>query len=419
MDVQEDLDLRPYVDVLLRRWWQILVIAAVAAGLLFGASQLLAPTYRATALVTITDSRTVVQFDPRIQTIADRQPLRAYPELARSDAMLQTLIAQNGALPDDMRTVEGLRDRLIAEAGNDLSLLRLSVTHENPETAARVANAWASLFVAWANDVYRPANAEQVDFYRAQLADADTTLAGAEAALIAFQERNRSAIGQNELDVQLEAQALYLSERRDLNNLVRDVSGLLEQMRRRQGSDDPTLADQLALIAVQLDAFSTQATLPVTLQLESATFLEGQSRAGLIAQLEDLLASLDTTRRELDGALAALEPRILSLQQETLSAQTEASRLQRDYDIASETVLLLSRKVQEEQIASQEVVTGFRLASQASRPTEAISPRPFLNAVIGGGFALLAAVAGLIALTWWRGAAAASARPSESAEVPA
>ena len=89
---EQEIYLRPYLTGLWnKRYWLIgLGLLGVMLGLAI--SYLVAPTYEATALVASTLPRERIEFDSRIQTIADSQPLQAYPELALSDTVLVELL---------------------------------------------------------------------------------------------------------------------------------------------------------------------------------------------------------------------------------------------------------------------------------------------------------------------------------------
>ncbi|RLC98999.1 MAG: hypothetical protein DRI77_03815, partial [Chloroflexi bacterium] len=67
--MEEEIDLRVYVEVLVRNWKWIAGLALVAAVVAFVASSFIPPTYEATALAAITKPRYVMQFDPRFETV--------------------------------------------------------------------------------------------------------------------------------------------------------------------------------------------------------------------------------------------------------------------------------------------------------------------------------------------------------------
>ena len=72
--MEEEIDLREYVEVLIRYWKWIVRAALAAAVVALVVSLLLPPTYEATALVAVTKPRYAMQFDPRFEILNDVQP---------------------------------------------------------------------------------------------------------------------------------------------------------------------------------------------------------------------------------------------------------------------------------------------------------------------------------------------------------
>ena len=98
--MEEEIDLRVYVAVLIRYWMWIVGLAVVAAAVALGVSSLISPTYEATALVAITEQRYMMRFDPRFETMTNVKPAyKAYPELAASDDLLGSLLTSLAPLP--------------------------------------------------------------------------------------------------------------------------------------------------------------------------------------------------------------------------------------------------------------------------------------------------------------------------------
>lgn len=183
--MQEDIDLRPYIRALIQRWWIIAVCALLAAAAAFIYLNVKEPQYRAMALVAVLGPSQRVQFDPRFEDVISQDTLiRAYPDLARSDELLQNVLGmlQTESIPD----LPSLRKLLNVEATNSPNLLRMQVVDDDAALAARIANVWAEQFVTWANDVYGNQSASQLSFYQDQLTDAEARLNQAEATLADF-----------------------------------------------------------------------------------------------------------------------------------------------------------------------------------------------------------------------------------------
>ena len=86
--MEQEIDLRRYVEVLIRHWKWIVGLALVAAVMALVVSFLILPTYEAMALVAVTEPRYMMRFDPRFETVNNiQQVYRAYPELAGSDEL--------------------------------------------------------------------------------------------------------------------------------------------------------------------------------------------------------------------------------------------------------------------------------------------------------------------------------------------
>jgi len=401
--LDEVIDLRPIVEGLLRYWrlivgsTLILIIGAI------GITLMLPDTYEATALVAIIENRERVQFDERFAEEVFDQPqlLLAYPELAMSDEVLSTLLAQLPA-EADIETLADLQDMLSVTAGSDPGLLHLTAKHKDSEVAAAIANNWAQLFMTLTNRLNGNRGEQQVLFFEERLLEAQTVVEATEQELIDFQERNRFTIIENELNALTQLQTDYLADRRAMLFTLTDVNALKNQL---QNSDTPsiTLADQVTALTLQIKAFDVELELPLQFQLDNADVtLTSSSRTDQIALLDDLQNTLESSLNEIDNRLTDLEPQILQKQREREQVQLEYGQLQRNRNVAEETYLSLARKVDEERITAQDVSGGVRLASNAAVPMEPAGPTVSVIAAIAGVIGLLLGFSAILALTWWR-----------------
>jgi capsular polysaccharide biosynthesis protein len=163
--LEEEIDLRPYIEALVKNWMWIIGAAVIAGVVALAVSSFLPPSYEATARAAVTASSAVVEFDPRIRSVDDGQPLKAYPEIALSDDLMAALLAEIVETTPDITSIEDLRKILDASAGADDSLLRLTVTYHDPEQTAEIANRWAELFVTRVNEIYGSTGGDQLFFF--------------------------------------------------------------------------------------------------------------------------------------------------------------------------------------------------------------------------------------------------------------
>jgi succinoglycan biosynthesis transport protein ExoP len=408
--LEEEIDLRAYAQVLVRRWKWIAALAVAAAVVALVASFLLPPTYEATALVVITQPRYVMRFDVKFETVNDiQQPYKAYPTLAMSDDLLaQVLAAIDPPLPEGEQDVAAFGKRLDAVSGSDPSVVELRVRRRDAVSAAHIANTWAGVFVKRVNELYA-ASDQDVNFFAEQLANADVVLAQAERALIEFQGRNLARVLGAQVSAYEEQLGNYLASKNAIELIIQDAAGLKERLRWRKRDVPASLADELAVLYLEIDALSSKEVIPVQLQVTSASSLSGRTAEEQIVFLDGLVSSLQEKLSAFDGKVAQLQPEILRLQGEIQVLEAEGDRLTQVRDVARDTYTTLARKVTEARIAAQDESGEVRLASHAAVPSDPVSPRKGLNTVVAGVLGVVLGVVGAFAIEWWRGTEVAQA----------
>ena len=159
--MDETIDLRPYVEALMRHVW-LMGLAVLLAVILSIALFMMGDDYVATALVTVPEPAQQVQFDPRITTnIQSTQLLTAYPRLALSDDLLTRLLPRAKEMSGDtIATLNDLEDALHVVSSTDVRIVSLTAKLPEPQAAADLANAWAEEFVVTIDSVYGRNGAE-------------------------------------------------------------------------------------------------------------------------------------------------------------------------------------------------------------------------------------------------------------------
>jgi succinoglycan biosynthesis transport protein ExoP len=409
--MEEEIDLRAYILVLLKYWKWILGITVAAAAVALAVSFLLPPTYEATALVAVQAPQPVVNLDPRLQVLVLSQPpqpaSRAYLELAEGDGVLEALFSRLSPRPAEIQTLRDLRGMVKARAGTDPGVVRLTVRARDPQQAARIANLWAETFVAHANRVYG-AGEEDLRQLEGQLAQAEAELEAAERALIEFQARNPAGLLEAQLDSLRQKQRDYLGAQRAIADILRDIRALQERLARQPEDRPASAADALVVLWLRIHALTAPTFPSIQLQAGSAASPSGPSVREVRALLSDMARDLEAKSAEIGPRLKELEPQILQLQKQLQEIYTEQDRLTRRRDLAKETYTALARKVQETRLAVQGAQRTARLSSRASAPEEPASPRKLLNTAVAGTLGLMLSTMGAFAAEWWR-----NARPVE------
>jgi LPS O-antigen subunit length determinant protein (WzzB/FepE family) len=80
------IDLRKYISLLLAKKWWIIAATLVFALFGFGLTRVLPEKYQSTSIAAVTQTRNQLNFDPRIETIYDFSlNYQSYATLAESD----------------------------------------------------------------------------------------------------------------------------------------------------------------------------------------------------------------------------------------------------------------------------------------------------------------------------------------------
>lgn len=166
------IDLRVYLDVLVR-WWREIFLIGLLFGLIAGGIYLLLllageDVYESAADVAILRTVSEVTLDERFVTSAENPVAttavarrNALIALAENPALANVVIAELGdALPEDLQNPAMLAAHVGAEMGTpsgrtgDSDLIRITASTTDPALSAQIATSWAQAFVRTVNQVY-------------------------------------------------------------------------------------------------------------------------------------------------------------------------------------------------------------------------------------------------------------------------
>jgi len=352
---EEDIDLRVYIDILLRWWWLPVLLATVAGFAAFVVTSLPPTLYEATAGVVSMRSRAEISLGSGFDTITEDDPnqvsgqiiatsnmertylrMNTLVGLVHSGAVAQTVSAElEGVLPDEEREPSALIDRISAqvlelEGSNESSdTIQITAIHEDPAMAAAIANTWARAYADYVNMVYGETTYAPFVDIEEQVADARAEYDARQEALLTFLTEDDRI---SELDRQIAEEEMIVSklrearqaddvanrllvlkvfelERGDLvKNITRDwdrkseLVGLTQEaalMREQlvRGGEASAQSSGLALLAFKSRIFSTADGLPFdTLDIQAPSIdalSPGRTAGEQIADLDALIATME------------------------------------------------------------------------------------------------------------------------------
>ena len=435
-NVEEEIDLREYIEVIVRRWrWiaGITLVAVITAAIV--SFFLMAPIYEAKAGVVIVKSKSEITFEPKYRTLSEEDLARAgldikarrqaLEALVKSSSVAAEVIAKLGPmLEPEERDASALLGMVETEMDGDL--IGIKVRGKDPKKITAIANAWGEAYESYVNELYG-GRAQSPTNIQAQVAEAKKTYQQAEEALARFMGDNKIQSLAREIEAKQQALADYYATKQKLDRLIADARALREKL--REGSASRPTANSLSILLLQANAFVASTNLPLQpftglpIQQPTDSFAQPSSNpppqplTSLPLQLQlsldemadwgstveeqlgdlDALISVLEARREEVGALigeGSLQQEILKLQEQLEREQACQRELTQARDLAWETYQTLARKEAEVQVATQVRDTEVRFAVPAVEPKYPVAPKKKLNIAIAGVLGLMVGVFG-------------------------
>ena len=385
--MEDEIDLRRYVDVLLRHWKLIAVITVIAVVVAVALSFRSPSVYEARSSVLINKSTSNIVFEPKYQTFLpteDQNFRQALVGLVKSSSVASPAIEQLGdKLEPQERSVTNMLNKVrVTTNGN---LIEISVKSTDAEKAAAIANAWADSYESYINGPYM--NILQTpEKLQVQADDAKGDYVVKQKALEDF-------LGNNSID--------KLSDQiADRNQLI-DIESLRQQLESGALSQASSTANSLSLILLQTEAFTS---LPSELQLSLEGLLAVSSDKE--QQLHDIDALISTleTRSEIppDLSVSELRQEILRLQKNLEQENTKKKELQEARDTAWQAYTTLNNKVIEVKATSNAQDVVVRVAALATVPANSVPTHKKTNIGIALVLGLIVGVFGAFGAEYFK-----------------
>jgi len=307
--MEEEIDLRQYIEVLLRYKYWIIACTLIAAITAFVVSTFIPPTYEAEASLAMLRVRSEVAFEPKFKTISEEELSPKIDLKARREALVT--LAESSAVASAV--FQNYRERLTGVAGRieDLmgmveveskgDLILIKVRSKDPELAAEIANAWAREAEKHINAIYGQPSQPVVEI-KTQFEEAKTKYENAQKALEEFIAENRIAF--------LNRRISELEEARD--KLHKQLLAVIDLHLGKQLDMVKGQADDYfnALLEQRQAVFNEQKS--EKLEKLAYYYNRKQSLEKLLIQAEALRAQLQTATSvpgEIGDALAVLRAR--------------------------------------------------------------------------------------------------------------
>ncbi len=160
----EEIDLKELLDMFLEKKFLIIIVVIIATilGVIY-TTKILVPEYQSsTSLVLVqvggenledTNSITTTDITLNSNLVDD------YREIAKSKSVATKVISN---LNLDM-SLQDVQESIEVASISDTELIQITVTHTNPETACRIANEVAKVFIEKVDEIYKVSNVHVLD----------------------------------------------------------------------------------------------------------------------------------------------------------------------------------------------------------------------------------------------------------------
>lgn len=404
--MDEEIDLRQYFNILLRRRRVVAVVTLAAAVAAFIFSYSSPSIYEAKALVLVAK--------PSFQAGAPPDPSNPGPKIgtilvsdfpsetlvvfARSPAVTQKLASKFGTVGATSKASR-LGATLRASAIRTTNLVELSARGNDPAQVARVANEWAALVTAESQGLFSTEAQQSFAFFDGRMLEARSQLEKAEEAFREFNATSKIGVLQSRLSAITSQIASYQSRLTDLSVTLEGTKTELVQTEVQIGRQPRTL---VLSKSITTDPFLHQSASEAT----NADFVElsklnlrneelnpvfvslDQSRNSLIVQV----AALRAQRAKLTQALVQLDAELAVLRGQLASQQQQQTQLVRTVENSKQIYDVLLLRREEARLASASQVGAVKAVASAVVPESPVGPRRLFNVALGAIMGLMAGV---------------------------
>ncbi|MCG2791081.1 MAG: Wzz/FepE/Etk N-terminal domain-containing protein, partial [Actinomycetia bacterium] len=204
---EEEIDLREYINVLLKRKGVIILIfliAVITAALV--SYFYLKPVYEASTILMISKPKYQVELEPKIQTqFTPEISLATYETLIKDREIEEEVIKKlNLGQPPYELTPDNLQGMITIELLTNTNLIKINLQSGDPKLTKDIANVWAELFVEKNKDLYLKESKEAQGFIEDQLKISKQNLSTIEEEIREFNETNKIDAMDKETTVKLE-----------------------------------------------------------------------------------------------------------------------------------------------------------------------------------------------------------------------
>jgi succinoglycan biosynthesis transport protein ExoP len=405
IEQMEEIDLREYIEVILKWKWMIilLTVGCILSSFIIS-TFVLTPVYETKAVLMVTQptSERVYREDGSLESTVNS--MSRLPELTLNmfssqfeNAEILSNVIEKLGLEEKGYSVQSLDQQVTVTPNGDNNVLNITVRNTDPLLAKSIANTLVDEFFAFISVSNQQQLKDSVNLLTIKLQETEEELKKAAESYYADKSRARNAeIIQKELtnkiaildnsrtrllESQVELEQLTAAKKRMEENLADTPVKLVT---RRAYLGESALSEEASTIPEEEilgdGNYVTEEMNPLYLELIKSL----NEKDAVIAQTEARIAGMEKS-------ISMLEYEVAELQKEYSTREMEENTLRRKLDTLENTYAILNEKIIQTEI-TKSVDFGrinFTLVSPAFYPSSPVKPKKSLNVAV-------AALAGLL-----------------------
>jgi len=380
---EEEIDLREYINVLLKRKGIIILIfliAVITAALV--SYFVLKPVYEASTILMISKPKYQVELEPKIQTqFTPEVSLATYESLIKDREVEEEVIKKlNLDQPPYELTPDNLQGMITIESLKNTNLIKMNLQTGDPKLAKDIANLWSSLFIEKNKDLNLQESKETQGFIEEQLKISNQNLSKIEEEIRKFNETNKIEIFENEIKGKAAKVLNYKLRIADVKLSLEKEIAKKEQFIVELNTQDKILKLDKSIVDDQFFHQLISSIIKDNLGVINLSYVSEEINpiyynfTQQLISTEVSISSLHAEESQLIKNINDFELELDILKQELAQEKLTQSRLEREYNTAKGVYNVLSQKNEEEKIAVATESGLIKIASLAYEPRGPIKP---------------------------------------------
>ena len=404
---EEEIDLREYINVLLKRKGVIILIFLVAVITATIVSYfVLNPVYEADVVITVSE--------PKIKnSLVVEISLEDYKNLIKDIEIEEELIRKlNLDKPPIEVTPYNLERMITIELPKDTNLIKMNLQAISPKLTKDIINTWATLFVEKNKKLYFDEVKKAKINIEDKLKSAEQDLFEIEEKVIKFNETSNVEMIEYEVMYKIEKMLSYKSR------LV-DVQLSLEKEKAGEEYITTAINKQEKILKLNKlivdDQFFRQLLSNITddnLEIANLTYVSeeinpiyynlAQQLASINILINSLKAEENQLKKNINDFNISLEALKEALKEESTERELILSQLNRKYSAKEKMYISLYEKAEEIRLTETAESDLLKIASLAYEPRAPIKPNKKLNILIAGVLGLFVGIFAAFFMEFWQ-----------------